>query len=157
MQKKICIAQSVEELKFILEKSGEKILVLPVNLETFLYCVSKNLNFINPKKIISNDIHKKILIETDDLIKKIIFSSNLDSNLLHEIQVFLRFRVYSFKFIKYSIEKILKKEANIKYFIVSGWSKDTHFNLNEYILSEIVQFLIPKNNIYDIAKCLEIA
>ena len=150
MQKKICIAQSVEELKFILEKSGEKILVLPVNLETFLYCVSKNLNFINPKKIISNDIHKKILIETDDLIKKIIFSSNLDSNLLHEIQVFLRFRVYSFKFIKYSIEKILKKEANIKYFIVSGWSKDTHFNLNEYILSEIVQFLIPKNKIINL-------
>ena len=47
MQKKICIAQNVEELKFILEKSGKKILVLPINLETFLYCVSEKLNFIN--------------------------------------------------------------------------------------------------------------
>ena len=150
MQKKICIAQNVEELRFILEKSGKKILVLPINLETFLYCVSEKLNFINPKKIISNDIHKKILIETDDLIKKIIFPSNLDSNLLYEIQVFLRFRIYSFKFIKYSIEKILKKEASIKYFIVSGWGSDVHLNLNEYILTEIVQFLIPKNKIINL-------
>ena len=59
MQKKICIAQSVEELKFILEKSGEKILVLPVNLETFLYCVSNKLNFINPKSHETQDRHRR--------------------------------------------------------------------------------------------------
>ena len=47
MSEKICLAQSIEELKFILNKSnGKKLSVLPLNLETQLYCIDNKINFI---------------------------------------------------------------------------------------------------------------
>ena len=48
MSEKICLAQSIEELKFILNKSnGKKLSVLPLNLETQLYCIDNKIQLIN--------------------------------------------------------------------------------------------------------------
>ena len=45
MSKKICIAQTAEELDFILKKISDPVICLPLNLETQLYCIKNKLAF----------------------------------------------------------------------------------------------------------------
>ena len=53
MSKLICVAQSIDELKFILKNSNEKdIICLPVDLSVQIYCLEKKLKFINPLSLI---------------------------------------------------------------------------------------------------------
>ena len=149
MHKKIAIAQNVKELEFILSSFEKTPMVLPVNLETLLYCLKKKLNFINLNEFISKKIHERILIETNNLIKKIIFLKSLDQNLISEIEVFLRFRIYSYKFIKYSLQEILKYKK-IDYYIVSGWNEKNHSKLNVYFLKDIISHIVPKKKIINL-------
>ena len=57
MQKNICLAQNIKELKFILNNIQKDFSIVPLNLETYLYCLEKKLNFLNPKNFISNNFH----------------------------------------------------------------------------------------------------
>ena len=59
MSKKICIAQTKLELKYILSKIRDKtnVVCLPLNLETELYCKS-NKN----SKIIHKNLNRSLLV-----------------------------------------------------------------------------------------------
>ena len=71
MSKKILVAQNIKELKYLIKNTKDKFRVLPLNLKTQLFCISKNIKFINLSRILDNDIHKDIIIETEKILNKI--------------------------------------------------------------------------------------
>ena len=72
MSKKILVAQNIKELKYLIKNTKDKFRVLPLNLKTQLYCISKNIEFINLSRILDNDIHKNVIVETEKILNKII-------------------------------------------------------------------------------------
>ena len=117
MSKSICVAQSVEELKFILKKVQQKVVCLPLNLETQLYCVKKKLEFYNPINFIDNDFYKIALTESENLINNLNFGELKFDSHRKEYKAFIRFRFYSAIFLIDLIDKINEKEKIEKIFI----------------------------------------
>ena len=95
MPKNICIAQNVDELKFILKNVKKKVVCLPLNLSTQLYCIKKNLEFYNPIDFIDNNFYKDALLESENLINKLNFGSLKFESHIKEYKAFIRFRFYS--------------------------------------------------------------
>ena len=58
--KKLVLAQTSEELKFILNKckNNKNLFCVPLDLETQLYCLDKNINFFNPINYIKSSFHR---------------------------------------------------------------------------------------------------
>ena len=71
MSKKILVAQNIKELKYLIKNTKAQFRVLPLNLKTQLFCVSKNIKFINLSRILDNNIHKNIIIETEKILNRI--------------------------------------------------------------------------------------
>ena len=46
MQKNICVAQSKEEVKYLIQHIPEEVTVLPLDLSSLVYCLNNNINFI---------------------------------------------------------------------------------------------------------------
>ena len=133
MSKSICIAQSVEEIEFILKKVEKEVVFLPLDLSTQVHCIKNNIKYHNPIKLIKKSFHENTLIESEKLINELKFGDiNLDSH-RKEFKAFIRFRFYSIAFVLELIEE-LKKTDQINEIIVSGWdryyeqySKKNHF------------------------------
>ena len=71
MSQKILVAQSIEELEYLILNINFFFRVLPLNLKTQIYCVEKKIDFIDLSNILDNEIHKKIILDADLLLKKI--------------------------------------------------------------------------------------
>ena len=79
MSRKICVAQSVEELKFILKNiKKEEVMCVPLDLPTQLFCMKNKLNFYDPINFIDNNFYKEALLESENLINKL-------NNTVHEL------------------------------------------------------------------------
>tara|TARA_Y100000590_G_scaffold448450_1_gene585132 strand:- start:945 stop:2615 length:1671 start_codon:yes stop_codon:yes gene_type:complete len=142
MSKSICVAQSVEELKFILKKVQQKVVCLPLNLETQLYCVKKKLEFYNPINFIDNDFYKIALTESENLINNLNFGELKFDSHRKEYKAFIRFRFYSAIFLIDLIDKINEKEKIEKIFI-SGWNKYiSQYSNKNYFVSYLILNLI---------------
>ena len=50
----VSFAQSKEEIDFILNKISQKILFIPLNLETLIYLNQKKISYLNPKYYFTN-------------------------------------------------------------------------------------------------------
>ena len=95
MNKSICIAQTVNELQFLLSKVKETILIVPLDLEVQIFCIKNRLKFLDPKNYLDETFHKKAIEESEKLIKKTKFKNfNYDS---HQIiaETLVRFRFNS--------------------------------------------------------------
>lgn len=133
MSKNICVAQSVEEIKFILKKVKKEVVFLPLDLSTQLYCVNNNIKYYNPINLIKKSFHENTLIDSDKLIKGLKFGDiKMDSH-RKEFKALIRFRFHSIAFILELIEQ-LKLSNKVDEIIVSGWdryfdqySKKNHF------------------------------
>lgn len=142
MSKKVCIAQSVEELKFILKKVQQSVLCLPLNLETQLYCIQNNLHFYNPMNFIDNNFYKQALLESENLINNLNFGELKFDSHKKEYKVFIRFRFYSVAFLIELIEKINAHEKIDEIFI-SGWNNYAgQYSNKNYFVSYIILNLI---------------
>ena len=97
MPENICLAQDVKELKYILENTSGKLTCVPLSLETHLYCISANLNFIDPINLIDSQFHKESLIETEKFVNNVNCTKPIDSNIKIEIRAFLRLRLTFFR------------------------------------------------------------
>ena len=75
MSKNICLAQTISELKFILDKSKIDLVCIPLNLKVLLYCEINNIEYLNPKNYLDNNFHKKS-IETSNEFTSQIFGGN---------------------------------------------------------------------------------
>ena len=62
MSERICIAQSVDELKFVLSKCEKPVIIVPLDLQTQLYCMKNNLEFYNPINFIDSNFQHHDLV-----------------------------------------------------------------------------------------------
>ena len=150
MQRNICLAQNLKELKYILKNSSNNVSVIPLNLEVYLYVIVNKIDFINPSNYLDTKFHKDSLINGQKNLKKIVFTKKIDSNVKDAVIVFLRFRYYSYCFLEKILKNILKKKTNK--IIISGWQNRNHIKLDEYIVSDIVNQIVPKSYIITISK-----
>ena len=153
MSKKILLAQSVEELKFILSNIKKMDTVcVPLNLSTQLYCIINKINFYNPINYITNDFHREVLLESENLINKIDAKElNFESH-IKEYKALIRFKFYSAVFLIELIEKINHREK-IGEIYVSGWNRYIdQYSSDNYFVSNLVYDLIDDVKVTKITK-----
>ncbi len=147
--KKLVLAQTSEELKFIINKykNNKNLFCVPLDLETQLYCLDKNINFFNPLNYIRSSFHRDSLIESEKMLKKINFAKDYKLSEITTIKAFLRFHFNSVVFLIELINKILLKEK-IEEIIVSGWHcyKDTYSREN-YFVSYLAKSLFKEKTL----------
>ena len=77
MIKKIIIAQSIKELKYVFQNTDDKnLFCLPLNLKTQIYCEVSKIPFINLSQYSNNLLHKKIQSDAEKIIKKVTLHSS---------------------------------------------------------------------------------
>ena len=125
MSVKICIAETSKELDIIYnsEKFRNNLICLPLNLETYLYCLEKNIEFIDPINIVTNEFHKKSLVEGENFVNSIELGNKTSEALALEVISILRFRFYSVIFLLELFEKIKKKYKIYSLVILENKSK----------------------------------
>ena len=143
MSKDICLAQTISELKFILQETKKDLICIPLNLEILLYCKLNNINYLDPKNYLDNTFHQKSLELSDELTKSVKFLDRMDYNIKIEFIGFLRFRLHSILFTNFLLDEIDKKES-IKKIYISGWIQQKPKNLGDYFLFEIEDILKKK-------------
>ena len=141
MLKKICIAETKKEINHIfkLKQEDKNLICLPLNLETYLYCLENNIKFIDPFTLIDNNFHKKVLVDGEKFINSIKFRKNISETLILEIKSILRFRFYSISLISELIDKILKENNSIS-FVISNNKNKTH-TLSALLVHDIISNL----------------
>ena len=142
----IIIAQSVSELKFLLNKLSkiDNLYCLPLNLSIQLYCIEKKIPYINPIFYINKKFHNEALSASENMVKKIKFDKNYRFSEKINVVTFLRFYFNSIIYLIEIIEKINRKKE-INQIFVSGWFnyKDT-FSSENYYVSFILKSLFKK-------------
>ena len=147
MSQNICLAQSIEELDFILKKISEPVKVVPLDLLTHLYCIYNKINYYNPIDFIKKDFHLKSISESEKLINGIDFG-NLNSNAIEKKYTsFIRYRFYKTYFLVELIKKI-NDFNKIDKIYVSGWQRYTETSSEKnYFLSYLVKNILKNFNI----------
>ena len=149
----IIVAQTVEELEFILKKipKVENLYCVPINLTVHIFCIEKNIPYLNPIFYVKNSFHYQAIISSEKMIRKISFNKDFKISEKINIKSFLRFYFNSIIFLIEVIEKINKKKK-IKYIYASGWFNylDTYSKKNHYI-SFILKKLF-KNKVIELSK-----
>ena len=153
MSKSICVAQSVEEIKFILKKIKKEVFFLPLDLSTQVYCINNNIKYYNPINLVTKNFHEDTLIHSKKLIDEIIFNSEFTESHKKEFKAIIRFRFHSIAFLLELIEQ-LKKRNKINEIIVSGWDRyfDQYSKKNHFI-SYLVLNLIDDIKITTLENC----
>lgn len=150
MSKNICLAQDVNELKYVLKNANETLACVPLSLETQLYCMTNNLDFIDPVGLIDNEFHKESLVESEKFVKSINYEKHVETNIKIEIQAFLRFRFNSIILLIELLNKVNQKYSIDKIYI-SGWNLNFH-TIHTYFIDDIVNFIFPNFQIIKISK-----
>ena len=152
MSKKVCLAQSVEELKFILERVDKSVISIPLNLETQLYCVRNKINFYNPINFIKNNFYENVLIESENLINNLNFGKLKYDSHKKEYKALIRFRFFSAAYLIELVEKINESEEIDEIFI-SGWSNYfSQYSKKNYFVSYLVLNLVKNIKISKLTK-----
>lgn len=152
MHNSICIAQTVEELKFILSKFKKEILVVPLDLEVQVFCIRNNLHFLDPLNYLDKSFHIKALKESEKLKRKIKFRNFQYKS--HEIiaETFIIFRFNSIFFLKNLIEKIFQKES-FNEIVLSGWNRyESEYSIDNYYITEIIKTIFKYKKITTLSK-----
>ena len=148
MKYNVVLAQDTKELKFILRKFKEKILILPLNLDILVYCNINNIPHVDLNNYLDNSIHKRGLTESEKLIKSLKFKSFCTDVVKHRYKNLIRNYFNSIYFINETLKEIEKK-IKIKKIILSGWNS---VNINtprkNYILSEICYHLFKPKTLF---------
>jgi hypothetical protein len=155
MSIKISLAETKKELATIHNSINlkNKLICLPLNLETYLYCLDKKIDFIDPGNLINNEFHKKILKDGEDFVNSINFKNNISETVILEVRSILRSRFYSVTFLSELLEKILKK-YKINSFVISGANSLNH-SPDSLLVDDIIKNLFSNINIEKINKFID--
>ena len=143
MLNKICVAQNVEELEFILKNTKkEKVVCVPLNLPTQLFCIKNKLDYYDPINFIDNNFYKEALLGSENLINKLDTSELKFESHIKEYKAFMRFRFYCAVYIIELIEKI-NAYKKIDEIFVSGWNRFVEqFSNKNYFVSYLIDNLM---------------
>lgn len=150
--KKYLLAQTIIELNYILKNFKKKeIVCIPLNLEQLLYCKKNKINFININNFLSNEVHKKCLLTSNDIIKNLKFDNYFEQNIKLEFIGILRFRINLLIFILELLHNI-NNRIKIKTIVLSGWTEKNPINLNCYFLHRFRNVLESKYKVVSLKK-----
>jgi len=143
----ICLAQTADELDFILKKVNEPVKVVSLDLSVYLYCLENNIDYYDPINLVKKDFHFKAVSESDRLIKNINFGNLEYDALRKEFTSIIRLRFYNALFLLEVVNKINNQEKINKIY-TSGWNRylKTHSEKN-YFLSYLAQELLKQFNV----------
>ena len=147
----ICLAQTADELDFILKKVNEPVKVVSLDLSVFLYCVENKIDYYDPINLINRDFHFKIISESDRLIKNINFGNLEYDALRKEFASIIRLRFYNALFLHEVVNKI-NNQKKINKIYTSGWNKHTKEYFKEnYFLSYLAKELFKQFNVQELS------
>ena len=139
----IILGEDLEELNFILsniKNINSDFYIVPLNLDTLIFCVKKRINFLNPIDYIGNSFHEKVLLSSSELLKKLNYGNIDTDSHQKDYKNYIRKKYNQIFFSYFLIDQIIKKK-NVKNIYVSGWENFTNdinkFN-NNYNLTTIV-------------------
>jgi len=147
VHKNICLAQTAEELKFILSNIKVPLTVVPLDLDVQLYCILKKINFINPNNLIKENFYAKVLNESEKLTNSLDFGNINVESIKKEYAAIIRFY---FNASVYLIEifKFINSKHSIERIYVSGWSNyQSVFYPRNHFISNMAQVLLDKSKI----------
>jgi len=152
VHKNICLAQTAEELKFILNNIKVPLTVVPLDLDVQLYCILKKINFINPNHLIKENFYVKALNESERLTNSLDFGNINVESIKKEYAAIIRFYFNASVFLTEVIKEINLKNSIDKIF-VSGWNDyKTVFYPKNYFISDMAKILLHNNKIEIISK-----
>ena len=136
----LAFAQTRKEILFIKKKISKKkeLIWVPVNLETLLFYIENEMNFINPSKYLNNEIHKEGINGSEKMIKKFKFEKGLEFFLKNRY-IGIQRKYFNSCFFIDEILKSVKKKHSVKEIFVSGWKNYSFVTPSEnYFLTQIL-------------------
>ena len=139
MYKKIIIAQSIKELKYILKNIDDNnLFCLPLNLKTQIYCEVSEIPFINLSQYSSNLLHEKIQSDAEKIIKKSNTSFLKLESIKSSYHQWLEYKTVSVIFLYYMLEEI-KKKNKVEKIYTSGWDNFSILDRESYYTTRVVK------------------
>ena len=132
--------QSKNEIDFILNKTNQKVVFVPLNLDSMVYLKKRKLFFLNPITYFKNEEHKKALSFTEKFISRLDYGNLEFEGLKKEFRSQIRFILNSCIFIIELYKKIIQ-EKNFS-LVISGWhgSNLERYGSKEIFLSSFIIF-----------------
>ena len=153
----IILGENLKELDFILKKIenlDSSFYVVPLNLDTMIFCNKKKINFLNPFDFIENKFHEKVLTSSDQLLKNLDYGMIEPESLRKDYKNYIRKKYNQFYFSYFLINEIIKNK-NIKNIYVSGWESFSNdkekFNKNYYITLIVNEYFKDKVKIISVS------
>jgi hypothetical protein len=152
MYKKIIIAQSIKELKYILKNINDNnLFCLPLNLKTQIYCEVSKIPFINLSQYSNNLLHKKIQSETEKIIKKSNTSFLKLESIKSSYHQWLEYKTVSIIFLYYILEEI-KKKNKVERIYTSGWDNFSILDRESYYTTRVVKNICKEIEVESVDK-----
>ena len=154
----IILGEDLKELNFILsnvKNINSDFYIVPLNLDTLIFCVKKRINFLNPIDYIENSFHEKVLLSSSELLKKLNYGNIDTDSHQKDYKNYIRKKYNQIFFSYFLIDQIIKKK-NVKNIYVSGWENFTNdinkFNNNYYLTTIVNEYFKERVKILSIEK-----
>ena len=137
----LALAETKNEIDFIINNTSKQLTWLPINLETLLYVKSKKLEYIDPTKLFFKKDHQQGILEQEKFIKYLKFNKFEHETLNIRFNSIMR-KYFNSIFLIITFYENLKKKYKIKQIYVSGnnsynFSKVDENSIISYICLEI--------------------
>lgn len=143
----LALAQSSYEFDFILKKANKNLTLVPLNLETLLYCKKIELDYLNPIDFLDNKFHEECLVESEKLINSLDYDSHMEEYMMNRYRGIIRKFFNSSFFIHQIIEKI-EEGYEIEQIYVSGWNSFDFTDIKKnYFTTLICRELFEKRKV----------
>ncbi len=137
----LAFAQDKNEANYIMENFKHNVIWVPLNLETILYFEQKKIKYFNPIELLNNQFHKKGLVQSTRLEKKLAKFTFLEESLKQRHKGIIRKFFNSIFFLIEVINKI-EKNYKINSLVLSGWNNYNQKSIKgNYISSKILNEL----------------
>ena len=141
----LAFAHNSEEMNYIIEKSKHKLIWVPLNLENLLFFKSRELDYIDPIKILKNKFHKECTLESERLLKKIGRHFHYEDFIKTRYLGVMRKYFASIFFVVKLLEKINTK-IEFENIYLSGWdSYNFHGIKGNFFISRIIYNIFKKD------------
>lgn len=119
---KICFTQSISEIEHIKRILGFIPVVVPLSLDTLIYCDVNKIQYLNPENYINKDFYKEASLKCSDSLKKINFEKINFDFIKNEITTLIRFKFNQIAFLIEIMDNLKKEDKISEIFITNKYS-----------------------------------
>ena len=119
---KICFTQSISEIEHIKKILGFIPVVVPLSLDTLIYCDVNKIQYLNPENYINKDFYKEASLKCSDSLKKINFEKINFDFIKNEITTLIRFKFNQIAFLIEIMDNLKKEDKISEIFITNKYS-----------------------------------